>query len=160
MGDEVESAPLTSQVVRLAAKGKCFPTGLSSSYSSAFPPELDGVITRTDFMRDVKGLNRTLESYWPCDTAYFCTIVLMPFTCGLSLLCQDSCGCIAEASNHAEKRLAQLNSMPRYANRGIKWRLHRQCCKSWIELGVPSGTYSATARSSATGAPASVEIEA
>ena len=155
-----ESVPLTScHVVRLAATGNCFPTGLSSSYSSTFPCELEGMITRADFMRDVKGVNRALESYWPCDTAYVCSIFLIPFTCGLTLLCQDSCGCIAEASTHAQEKLTKLNAMPRYASRGITWRLHRQCGKSWIEISVP-GTYSATARSGASGAPASVEIAA
>mgnify|MGYP006103115797 FL=1 len=149
-----ETTPLNScanTVVRIAATGDCFPTGVSSAYSDEYPTALEGLVSRENFMRDVRGINRAITSYWPCGTVYCCSLFLCPCTLGLSLLIQDTMCCIAEAVKAGTKQIDQLNRMPRYASKGITWSLRRQCGKSWIEIVAPSG-YSATAEKSKRGA--------
>ena len=122
-----------SNTFMIKASSCPFPNGLSSSYSSNFPPGLESHIDPDDFYEFILGLNEILISNWPCTYILVLSFTFAIFTFGLSLLIPMMC--IREAEEAAEKYLRNQNK-GRLARCGLFAKLVKGTCGGHIEIKV------------------------
>lgn len=93
-----------------------FYNGMSSSYSSTYNHDLEGVLSEEEFKGIVSTLNDTIQSYWPCSPCITFGYICYPFS---FLSCFPTSICMHEAESHALDFLDHINSRPKYFDRFI-----------------------------------------
>lgn len=122
--------------VKSVPTGKMFVNGISSSYEEAYSSELEPVLSREEHYDIVNRLNTTLAAYWPCGLVYVTGYVLVPCTVGLSLLCPMMC--VTDAEKHAIRLLENLSLKAKYYDRGVSFKLEKQCMTSRFVISFPA----------------------
>ena len=119
--------------IKLSPIGQRAINGVYSSYDSNFPPELEGIVPKVLYEKDMERFNHRLTDYWPCPFCfgfgYFCCLC----TLGMSFYCPSVC--VASAEKFAVEYFdQQANHRREYYDSQLKFRLVRQCCTSWVEV--------------------------
>jgi hypothetical protein len=123
-------------VIRIPSTGLRHFTGISSSYSTQYPPILQGVIPANELLEIVTRLNETIRDYWPCDTCYYFGYGCMLCTVGLSVLIPHYCATHSE--KYATAVLRSYSLKARYYDRKIRFQLVKRCCHSFVEIRIPA----------------------
>ena len=120
-------------ILRLRPIGQMALNGLSSSYDPSFPAELEGVVPKHVYERDMERFNHRLTDYWPCPCCFGFGYACFICTLGLSWYFPSTCVSSAEkfAKQYFEE---QANSRLEYYDIGLKFELKRSCCDSWVEV--------------------------
>lgn len=81
----------SGRCIRQYAVGQRFVTGIAKHYDDAFPPALEGILSREAFDQAMHRINATMCDYWPCGLVFWGGLLAAPFTLGLSLLAPRLC---------------------------------------------------------------------
>jgi hypothetical protein len=127
-------------VVHVPSTGLPHYTGISSSYSTSYPPALHGVISSDEFIDVMNRLNDTIRDYWPCNTCYFFGYGCCLCTAGLSVLIPNYC--ISHSELYATAMLRNVSLKAKYYDRHITFSLVKTMCQSYIEIRFPASLQS------------------
>jgi hypothetical protein len=111
-------------------------SGISSRYSTQFPPKLAGLLSKTEFTTIIERLNETIMDYWPCDLCYYLGYGCCPCTLGLSVLIPNYCTSYSELYATAYLRNVSLKAV--YYDRQISFTLVKNICSSYVEVKFPT----------------------
>ena len=129
-------------VIKLRPIGQIALNGLSSSYDPTFPAELEGVVPKHIFERDIERFNHRLTDYWPCPCCFGFGYACCICTLGMSWYFPSMC--VASAEKFAVQYFEeQANSRSEYFDIKLRYKLQRRCCSSWVEVSFippPSNT--------------------
>lgn len=105
---------------------------ISNKYSSEFPPELEGRISRSQFLTMMLDINDVLEIFWPCSLCWVFSHLMMVFSFGLSILIPLIC---------ISRLETELKDLIKYNNRelrkkGLMLHLRKKYFSSWLEIRV------------------------
>lgn len=123
------------EVVQVPATGLIHYTGISSSYSTLFPPSLEGLFTEKEYDAIIEKVNETVSDYWPCDTCYFFGYGCSIFSLGLSILIPHLCA--SQAEMHLVEVLESYSLTAKYYDRKISFALKKSWFRSYIEIKFP-----------------------
>lgn len=142
--------------VKYLPTGQSFISGISNSYRFHDDKEIMGVLPAHQIEEVLLGLNDVLINFWPCGPCYYFGIFCAPctlgkksllilkivvnycspiFLLGSSLLCPNYC--IGKAEYAAKNYLHDMNMVPLYFDRGIRFELVKTCCSSHVALKIP-----------------------
>jgi hypothetical protein len=110
-------------------KKKTFANGMGNSYSRVFPVQLAGRIEIDQYQIIIDSINDTALSYWPCCYCCMMGYLLIPCTCGLSLLCPRVC--VNDAKDAVEDLIASFNK-EKLSTLGLTMKLEFGKCMSWV----------------------------
>ena len=120
-------------VIVLKPIGQRAVNGIYSSYDPNFPEELNGVVPRGLYEKDMERFNHRLQDYWPCPFCFgfgYCCAIC---TLGMSFYCPSMC--VSSAAKFATEYFEQqANNRAEYFDSQLKFRLVRSCCSSWVEV--------------------------
>jgi hypothetical protein len=129
-------------IIKLRPIGQTALNGLSSSYDPSFPAELEGIVPKHIFERDIERFNHRLTDYWPCPCCFGFGYACCICTLGMSWYFPSMC--VASAEKFAVQYFdEQANSRSEYFDIKLKFKLKRRCCNSWVEVSFippPSNT--------------------
>ena len=91
-----------------------FYNGMSSSYTTSYINDLDGIVSEEEFIGIIGTLNETIQNYWPCLPCVTFGYICYPMS---FLSCFPTAICIRNAETYATDFLDNLNSRPKYADR-------------------------------------------
>ena len=127
-------------IITLKPIGQTALNGLSSSYDPSFPAELEGLVPKHIFERDMERFNHRLTDYWPCPCCFGFGYACLVCTLGLSWYFPSMCVSSAEkfAAQYFDE---QANSRTEYYDIKLNFKLKKKCCSSWVEVSfVPPGS--------------------
>lgn len=122
--------------IRIPCTGLRHYSGISSSYSNQYPPQLNPIILKTEFIDIIDRVNQTIRDFWPCDTCYYFGYGCSCCTCGLSICIPNYCATYSE--KYAVAYLKNISLKAKYYDRKISFTLVKQCCGSYIEIRYPA----------------------
>ena len=104
------------RIIKLLPIGQRSINGVYSSYDPNFPAELEGIVPKLLYEKDMERFNHRLTDYWPCPFCfgfgYFCCLC----TLGMSFYCPSLC--VASAEKFAiEYFEQQANNRREYFNK-------------------------------------------
>lgn len=125
----------TDSLVKLEPISKTFINGLSKKYSDVYPRELEPHLQKEKFFQSITEINTILATCWPCLPAFLIGYFCCPCTLGCSFLIPFLC--ISDAEKMLLSLLEDQNHRI-YQPNGLKIRLRKKCCTSWLEIEVVS----------------------
>jgi len=123
------------EVVRVPSTGLMHYTGISSSYSTLYSPNLHGIISKKEYDNIIEDLNSTISDYWPCDTCYFFGYGCSLCSFGLSIFIPHLCASQAEV--HAVQALESYSLQAKHYDRKISFTLKKNMFSSYVEIKFP-----------------------
>ncbi|KAF0700568.1 Aste57867_8904 [Aphanomyces stellatus] len=119
-------------LARLKPTGRVAVDGLASKYADTFSPPLARLMSENEFRAAIGAINQTLGDFFPCLCCVAYAYVGYALTCGLLLCCARPC--TTEVDHNVTRVLNRINRKNIFHAKGIRWRLHRTRCTSWIEI--------------------------
>lgn len=109
--------------------------GIASGYSTDYPPQLNGIVSKEEYVDIITRLNDTIRSYWPCNLCYFFGYGCSICTCGASLLCPQYC--MSHSEQYANEMLKNVSLKSKYWERKITFKIVKGLCASYVEIRFP-----------------------
>ena len=114
--------------------GKCFVTGVASSYDTTFDEaRLGSFFEPREYEYLMRTINEALHRCWPCAFVLWAGYLLAPFTLGLSFFLPNLC--IKDAKGALITAIARQNRI-KLGDRGLKMSYRQGCLSSWLEIEI------------------------
>ncbi|CAM9715550.1 unnamed protein product [Pylaiella littoralis] len=144
-------------VIRLEPTGiKLGATGISSSYDDGYPQELEGWISKEEWLECIGRINNALMDRFPCGLCRLQAYCCCPCTLGLSLLSMRSQA--KEIERGVGEVVSSVNRNLEARKIEVRFDFRRRWCRAWVQVDYGPAVSLASPSTSAKAPPLSSSL--